>query len=84
LTDRLAFVCNPECVSHIAGNLVSAYIPGGNLWVAYPRGTSGRYVSKISADSFWSVLALYNFEPVTEVSLKDDRYGIWFRQGDEI
>jgi hypothetical protein len=80
----LAFVRNLEEARHIAGNLVSAYMPGGFLWVAYPKGTSEKYKSEISDDSLWSALAPYDFEPVTEVSLKDDWYAIRFQHADEV
>jgi hypothetical protein len=80
----LAFVQNLEQASHIAGNLVSAYLHGGYLWVAYPRGTSHEFVSEISGDSLWGVLAPYDLEPVHKVALQDDWCAIQFRHVDEI
>jgi hypothetical protein len=80
----LAFVHTFEQANHLAGELVSVYVPGGCLWVAYPKSTSKRYTSDVSDDALWSAFIPYDFEPVIEVSLKNDWHVIQFRHLDEI
>jgi hypothetical protein len=80
----MAFVHNLEEASHIAGNLVSAYLHGGYLWIAYPKGSSQEFASKISDDSLWSVLAQYDLEPVHEMALQDEWHVIQFKHITEI
>jgi hypothetical protein len=80
----LAFVHSFEQANHLAGELVSAYIPGGCLWVAYPKSNSQQYTSDISGDVIWSAFVPYDFEPVIEISLKNDWHVIQFRHLDEI
>jgi len=80
----LAFIHTLEQANHLAGELVSAYAAGGCLWVAYPKSTSERYTSDVSDDALWSAFVPYDFEPVKEVSLKDEWHVIRFCHLDEI
>jgi len=80
----LAFIHDLEQASHIAGNLVSAHLHGGYLWVAYHKGSSHELTLEVNSDSLWGILAQYNLEPVHEVALQDGWYVIQFKHIDEI
>jgi hypothetical protein len=80
----LAFIFTLEQAKSLVGDLVSAYEPGGCLWVAFPKSASGKYKSDITDDALWSVFVPYDFEPVAEVFLKNDWHVIRFHHLDEI
>lgn len=62
-----------------------ASVPGGLLWVSYPKKASKRYASDLSRDSdAWSTLYERNLEPVRQVSVDEDWSALRFRPVDEI
>ena len=80
----LAFFHSLDEAKHLAGNLVTAYVPGGYLWLAYPKAKAREFRGESYGDLLWSTLAPFDFEPVAALSLKKDWNLIQFRHIDEI
>jgi hypothetical protein len=61
----------PKCIHNLSED--------GKLWMAYPKGTSGKYVSDINRDHGWESVEETGFRRVSQVSIDDDWSALRFR-----
>jgi hypothetical protein len=61
----------PACVHNLSDD--------GKLWMAYPKGTSRRYVSDINRDRGWDIVEETGFRRVSQVALDNDWSALRFR-----
>lgn len=60
-----------------ARTAVESVIPGGVLWISYPKVSSGR--SDLSRDTLWPILQPFDWRPVSQVSIDDTWSALRFR-----
>lgn len=61
---------------------IEAAVPGGALWVCYPKKTSG--IGDLSRETVWEGVKPTGWGPVTQVALDDVWSGLRFRPEAEI
>ena len=50
------------------------------IWLAYPKGTSKRYKSKINRDNGWKYLGQFDYEGVRQIAIDEDWSALRFRK----
>ncbi len=50
------------------------------IWLAYPKGSSKRYKSKINRDNGWKYLGQFDYEGVRQIAIDDDWSALRFRK----
>jgi hypothetical protein len=61
----------PKCIHNLGDD--------GKLWMAYPKGTSRKYISDIDRDHGWESVEEAGFRRVSQVSIGDDWSALRFR-----
>ncbi len=56
----------------------------GHFWACYPKGTSKNFKSDLNRNSMAEVMAKFELEPVSQVSIDDDWSAMRFRHADLI
>ncbi len=76
----LAFAMTRDQLDSASRALVVNAIGDAVLWIAYPKGTSKRYVGEFNRDSEWAELRAAGFDSVRMVSIDDDWSALRFRR----
>lgn len=76
----LAFVTKQSEVDAIALAFSEKLEGDGQLWFAYPKGTSKRYKCEFNRDNGWALLGKLGFEGVRMVAIDDDWSALRFRR----
>lgn len=76
----LAFVTTQEQVNAIAQVFAEKLEGDGQLWFAYPKGSSKRYKCAFNRDNGWEMLGKLGFEGVRMVSIDEDWSALRFRR----
>ncbi len=63
-TFSLAFVTKQEEVDAFAILMDQKLVGDGQLWFAYPKGTSKKFKCEFNRDNGWAVLGKLGYEPV--------------------
>lgn len=79
-TFSLVFVTRQEQIDTLAPPLADALEGDGQLWFAYPKGTSKRYACDFNRDTGWELLGKLGFEPVRMVAVDEDWSALRFRR----
>ncbi len=61
----------PACIHNLSDD--------GKLWMAYPKGSSKRYVTDISRDRGWNTVEDTGFRRVSQVAIDEDWSALRFR-----
>jgi hypothetical protein len=61
----------PACIHNLNGD--------GKLWMAYPKGTSQKYVTDINRDHGWESVEKTGFRRVSQVAIDDEWSALRFR-----
>ncbi len=61
----------PACIHNLSDD--------GKLWMAYPKGTSRKYVSDINRDRGWNTVEETGFRRVGQVAIDNDWSALRFR-----
>ena len=61
----------PACIHNLSDD--------GKLWMAYPKGTSRRYVTDINRDRGWDTVEETGFRRVAQVAIDNDWSALRFR-----
>jgi hypothetical protein len=76
----LAFVTKQAEVDAISLAFAEKLEGDGQIWLAYPKGTSKRYKCEFNRDTGWAVLGQLGFEPVRMVAIDEDWSALRFRR----
>jgi len=76
----LAFVTNQAQVDAYATAFAEKLEGDGQLWSAYPKGTSKRYKCEFNRDNGWEILGKLGFESVRMVVIDADWSALRFRK----
>ena len=76
----LAFVTKQAEVDAISLAFAEKLEGDGQIWLAYPKGTSKRYKCEFNRDTGWAVLGQLGFEPVRMVAIDEDWSVLRFRR----
>jgi hypothetical protein len=76
----LAFVTKQSEVDAIALAFSEKLEGDGQIWFAYPKGSSKRYKCEFNRDTGWAVLGAQGFEPVRMVAIDEDWSALRFRR----
>jgi len=68
----LAFVTKQSEVDTFSLAFAEKLEGDGQLWFAYPKGSSKRYKCEFNRDNGWAVLGKLGFEPVRMVAIDED------------
>jgi hypothetical protein len=79
-TFALAFVTRQEEVDAFAVQLDAKLEGDGQLWFAYPKGTSKKYKCTFNRDNGWAVLGQLGYEPVRMIAIDEDWSALRFRR----
>lgn len=76
----LVFVTKQAEVDFYATALAEKLEGDGQLWFAYPKGSSKRYKCEFNRDNGWAVLGSLGFEGVRMVAIDEDWSALRFRR----
>ena len=76
----IAFAITQAELDAASTQLADAVDGDAIVWIAYPKGTSRRYLCEFNRDSGWSVLGAAGFEPVRQVAIDEDWSALRFRR----
>jgi hypothetical protein len=76
----IAFCTMQDEVDTVAVEAAAKLVGDGQLWFAYPKGSSKRFQCDFNRDTGWSVLGEKGFEPVRMVAIDDDWSALRFRR----
>lgn len=76
----LAFVTKQAEVDAISLAFAEKLEGDGQIWLAYPKGSSKRFKCEFNRDSGWAVLGQLGFEPVRMVAIDEDWSALRFRR----
>ena len=76
----LAFVTKQAEVDAISRAFAEKLEGDGQIWLAYPKGTSKRYKCEFNRDTGWAVLGQLGFETVRMVAIDEDWSALRFRR----
>lgn len=76
----LAFVQSEEEIEKYFFQMHSLAPEDEAIWLAYPKGTSKRYKSKINRDNGWKYLGQYDYEGVRQIAIDEDWSALRFRK----
>jgi hypothetical protein len=79
----LAFAPDQAAVVREAGTALAAIRPGGALWFAYPKGTSGA-ATDLSRDRGWEALSRLGLRPVSQVAVDETWSALRFRPAADV
>jgi len=80
----LAFVTSQPEADKAARAAAGKTVGDAVVWLAYPKGSSKKYISTINRDSGWKSMGEAGFEPVRMVAIDEDWSGVRFRRADFI
>jgi len=80
----LAFVTKQKEVDDLAKKVASLLKGDGLVWLAYPKGTSKKYVCEFNRDNGWAEMGKLGFEPVRMVAIDEDWSALRFRKAEKI
>ncbi|MFN0034151.1 MAG: hypothetical protein ACKVUS_03730 [Saprospiraceae bacterium] len=80
----LAFVTQQAEVDAISVAFAERLEGDGQLWFAYPKGSSKRYKCEFNRDSGWAILGELGFEGVRMVAIDEDWSALRFRRAEFI
>jgi hypothetical protein len=80
----LAFVTKQAEVDAISAAFAEKLVGDGQVWFAYPKGSSKRYRCAFNRDNGWEVLGRLGFEPVRMVAIDEDWSALRFRRVEHI
>lgn len=75
----LAFVQTEDDVKKHFFDMQALATEDQQIWMAYPKGSSKRYKSKINRDSGWKYLGEFNYEGVRQIAINEDWSALRFR-----
>lgn len=76
----LAFVKDEDQVRKYFSEMHTLAPEDQQIWLAYPKGSSKRYKSKINRDSGWKYLGQFNYEGVRQIAINEDWSALRFRK----
>lgn len=76
----LAFVTQQAQVDAFSVAFAEKLEGDGQLWFAYPKGSSKRYKCEFNRDNGWAVLGKLGFEPVRMIAIDEDWSALRFRR----
>lgn len=76
----LAFATTKSQVDAFAAAVATATQGDAVVWIAYPKGTSKRYVCEFNRDTGWDTMGDAGFEPVRQVAIDEDWSAVRFRR----
>lgn len=76
----LAFVQTEEEVEKYFSQMHELSPEDEAIWLAYPKGTSKRYKSKINRDKGWKYLGQFEYEGVRQIAIDEDWSALRFRK----
>lgn len=76
----LAFVQTEEEVEKYFSQMHELSPEDEAIWLAYPKGTSRRYKSKINRDKGWKYLGQFEYEGVRQIAIDEDWSALRFRK----
>ena len=80
-TDFILAFCTKQAEVNALAIEASEHLEGdGQLWFAYPKGTSKRYTCDFNRDSGWEILGQQGFEGVRAVAIDNDWSALRFRR----
>jgi hypothetical protein len=79
----LLFVNNLGEAERLAPQAMAAVAPGGLLWIAYPKGTSG-VKTDVNRDRLWPVIEALGWKPVRQVAIDEVWSALRFRPACEV
>lgn len=80
----MAFVIKQKDVDDLAKKISAVIGEDGLVWLAYPKGTSKKYVCEFNRDSGWAELGKQGFEPVRMIAIDEDWSALRFRRAEKI
>ncbi len=80
----LAFVTKQAEVNSLSKKVSSRLVEDGLLWLAYPKGSSKKYICDFNRDTGWDVLGKLGFEQVRQVAIDADWSALRFRSAAHI
>jgi hypothetical protein len=80
----LAFVTSQPEADKAARAAAAKTAGDAVVWLAYPKGSSKRYMSSINRDNGWKLMGEAGFEPVRMVAIDEDWSAIRFRRAEFI
>jgi hypothetical protein len=80
----LAFVTKQAEVDAISTAFAEKLTGDGQIWFAYPKGSSKRYRCEFNRDNGWELLGQLGFEPVRMVAIDEDWSALRFRRVEHI
>jgi hypothetical protein len=80
----LAFAMRQAEVDAISALLAAAATGDALLWMAYPKGSSKRYLCDFNRDRGWNVLREKGFDTVRQVAIDEDWSALRFRRQEYI
>jgi hypothetical protein len=76
----LAFVQTEEEIEKYFSHMPELAAEDQAIWLAYPKGTSKRYKSKINRDKGWKYLGQFEYEGVRQIAIDEDWSAMRFRK----
>ena len=76
----VAFVQSEEEVENYFSQMHSLAPDDEAIWLAYPKGTSKRYKSKINRDNGWKYLGQFDYEGVRQIAIDENWSALRFRK----
>jgi hypothetical protein len=76
----LAFVQSEEEIEKYFSHMHALAPEDESIWLAYPKGTSKRYKSKINRDRGWNYLGQFDYEGVRQIAIDEDWSALRFRK----
>jgi hypothetical protein len=76
----LAFVQTEEEIEKYFSQMHELAAEDQAIWLAYPKGTSKRYKSKINRDKGWKYLGQFEYEGVRQIAIDEDWSAMRFRK----
>jgi hypothetical protein len=75
----IAFTPGSDDVEKIGPSCIHNLSDDGKLWMAYPKGTSRKYVTDINRDHGWNTVEETGFRRVSQVAIDSDWSALRFR-----
>ena len=75
----IAFTSGSEVVNSLGPACIHNLSDDGKLWMAYPKGTSRKYITDINRDHGWESVEESGFRRVSQVAIDDDWSALRFR-----
>jgi hypothetical protein len=79
----LLFINNLADIAHFSSEAIHLVRPGGLLWLAYPKGTSG-VKTDVNRDRLWEALKPTGWRPVRQVAIDEVWSAMRFRPEEEV